>query len=232
VSQAAPLVYQSSFLQQGAPGAICDFAAARRVHLDRTSWIEHIPNWLSQPEALFAELMETAPWLQRDRWMYTRTVIEPRLTADFPDVADVPIATLRHIAEALSDHYHVSYRSLWVNLYRDQHDSTAWHGDNIGRVQAECIVPVLTLGASRRFLIRPAVGGQASTFRPVSGDLIVMGGRAQRDWRHAVPKESTPSGARISINFAPERHSMLRALRYSTNGQPKPGPPGAGHVAA
>ena len=31
-----------------------------------------------------------------------------------------------------------------------------------------------------------------------------MGGRAQRDWRHCVPKETEPSGPRISINFAPE----------------------------
>lgn len=223
MSQPAPLVYQSSFLQEDAPHATCDFTQTRRVLLDRTSWIEHIPNWLGQPEALFGELMETAPWLQRDRWMYTRTVIEPRLTADFPDVDQVPLDRLKEIAEALSDHYRVRYRSLWVNLYRDQQDSTAWHGDNIGRVQAECIVPVLTLGASRRFLIRPTAGGQAFTFRPVSGDLIVMGGRAQRDWRHAVPKESTPSGPRISINFAPERHAVLRALRYSTNGGAKRG---------
>jgi hypothetical protein len=39
-----------------------------------------------------------------------------------------------------------------------------------------------------------------------------MGGRAQRDWRHAVPKETTPSAPRISINFAPERHRVPRSL--------------------
>jgi len=208
----APTVYQASFLQGSGPSPAFDFSRARHVALDGASWIEHIPNWLGQPDSLYRELMETAPWLQRDRWMYTRTVIEPRLTADFPDVDAVPQAALRAIAAALSEHYGVRYRSLWVNLYRDQHDSTAWHGDNIGRIQAESIVPVLTLGASRRFLIRPVHAGRMSTFRPASGDLIVMGGRAQRDWRHCVPKESTPSAPRISINFAPERHGLLRSI--------------------
>ena len=205
-------IYQPSFFSASAASPEFDFSSARHIALDAGSWIEHIPNWLAEPEALFAKLMEVAPWLQRDRWMYTRTVIEPRLTADFPNVDDVPLPALRAIATELSAHYGVRYRSLWVNLYRDQHDSTAWHGDNIGRVQAESIVPVLTLGATRRFLIRPTSGGRTLTFRPVSGDLIVMGGRAQRDWRHCVPKEATPSGPRISINFAPERHSLLRSL--------------------
>jgi alkylated DNA repair dioxygenase AlkB len=209
--QAAP--YQSSFLHELAPAHDFDFSHARHIALDSSSWIEHIPGWFSQPDALFVELIESAPWLQRDRWMYTRTVIEPRLTADYPDVNKVPQLALRDIVAALSEHYGVRYRSLWVNLYRDHHDSTAWHGDNIGRVQAESIVPVLTLGASRRFLIRPTEGGGRTwTFRPASGDLIVMGGRAQRDWRHAVPKESTPSAPRISINFAPEQHRVLRNI--------------------
>ena len=210
----APFSYQASFLGGLGPDEF-DFSRARHVALDGRSWIEHIPNWLGQPEALFAELMETAPWLQRDRWMYTRTVIEPRLTADYPEVAEAPQHALREIAAALSEHFGVRYRSLWVNLYRDQHDSTAWHGDNIGRVQAESIVPVLTLGASRRFLIRPTNGGQTWMLRPASGDLIVMGGRAQRDWRHCVPKESTPSAPRISINFAPEHQRLLRSISRS-----------------
>jgi alkylated DNA repair dioxygenase AlkB len=208
----ASVTYQASFFGGAESGSEFDFSGARRIALDGGSWIEHIPNWLGQPETVFGDLMESAPWLQRDRWMYTRTVIEPRLTADYPDVDQVPLDALRDMALALSEHYGVRYHSLWVNLYRDQHDSTAWHGDNIGRIQAESIVPVLTLGASRRFLIRPTYGGRTWTFRPASGDLIVMGGRAQRDWRHCVPKESTPYGPRISINFAPERHGLLRSL--------------------
>jgi alkylated DNA repair dioxygenase AlkB len=143
---------------------------------------------------------------QRDRWMYTQRMVEPRLTAEYPEVGNAPQAMLQQIASALSEHYSVTYRSLWINLYRDQRDSTAWHGDVIGKVQEQSTVPVLTLGATRRFLIRPADGGPSRVFRPVSGDLIVMGGRCQRDWRHCVPKQTEPAGPRISINFAPERY--------------------------
>ena len=180
------------------------FNGARRVQLDQTSWIEHVPTWISGSESLFKELLRRAPWQQRTRWMYTQDVTEPRLTAQYAQVSRAPASILREITAALSLRYASRYDSLWMNLYRDHRDSTAWHGDRIGRVTPECVVPVLSLGATRRFLIRPAEGGGKSlTFHAASGDLIVMGGRCQVDWRHAVPKQVAPSGPRISINFKP-----------------------------
>jgi alkylated DNA repair dioxygenase AlkB len=68
-------------------------------------------------------------------------------------------------------------------------------------------VPVLSLGATRRFLIRPESGGPSTVFTPASGDLIVMGGRCQRDWRHCVPKQKSPAGPRSSLNFNSRRQA-------------------------
>ena len=51
-------------------------------------------------------------------------------------------------------------------------------------------MPVLSLGAPRRFLLRPRGGGPTTSLTPWSGDLLVMGGRCQRDRQHCVPKQS------------------------------------------
>jgi alkylated DNA repair dioxygenase AlkB len=185
------------------PAVDAGFAAARRVELDEASWIEHVPGWLLGSGTLFDELLATAPWEQRSRVMFERRFIEPRLTAEYPDIAGAPQALLHTVAGALSARYGVAYQKLWMNLYRTHRDSTGWHGDLIGKVQETSIVPVLSLGATRRFLIRPAAGGASVSFTICSGDLIVMGGRSQRDWRHSVPKQATPAGPRISVNFAP-----------------------------
>jgi alkylated DNA repair dioxygenase AlkB len=135
--------------------------------------------------------------------MYDRRVIEPRLTAEYPDISDAPQQLLHSVTAVLTRHYGVAYRYVWLNLYRTHRDSTSWHGDPIGKVQQTSTVPVLSLGATRRFLIKPAQGGKSVSLTVASGDLIVMGGRSQRDWRHSVPKQATPAGPRISINFAP-----------------------------
>jgi len=171
------------------------------VALDDTSWIEHVPRWISDDASLMETLAREAPFEQRRRWMYTKDVIEPRLTAEYPKLDEAPFPRLRALGAALSARYGVPYDRAWLNLYRDHHDSTAWHGDR-GCRRDHCIVPVLSLGETRRFLIRPKQGGRSLTFLARSGDLIVMGGRCQKDWVHSVPKESVRAGARISINFA------------------------------
>ena len=191
------------------------FGAAHRIQLDATSWIEHVPGWLTGSEQLLAALIASAGWEQRDRWMVNRMVVEPRLTAEYTDLADAPEPTLRTAVAALSNHYGVPYDGLWMNFYRDHRDSTGWHGDWPTCKRDECIVPVLSLGATRRFLLKPRQGGRSITLTPAGGDLVVMGGRCQRDWRHCVPKQATPAGARVSVNFLqpPPSYSTAETLR-------------------
>lgn len=177
------------------------FAAVRRVQLDEFSWVDYVPGWLSGHDQLLASLRTSVRWEQRDRWMYTRRLVEPRLTAECHDLSQADPPFLAVIAEALSLHYGVRYDGIWMNLYRDHDDGTGWHCDRPANTCTEAVVPVLSLGATRRFMIRPAAGGQSTVLTPAGGDLVVMGGSCQRDWRHCVPKQKLAAGPRSSLNF-------------------------------
>lgn len=185
------------------------FSTARRIAIDAHSWVEVIPAWLSGSRILLERLATAVPWRQHDRRLFDQTFREPRLTAEYRTLRNVPEQVLLDAAAALSQHYGVVYDNLWLNLYRDGHDSTGWHRDRFSCRRPECIVPVLTLGAMRRFLIKPRSGGASIAFKPGSGDLIVMGGRSQEDWLHSVPKDPGIAERRISINF----QSSLQAGR-------------------
>jgi alkylated DNA repair dioxygenase AlkB len=176
------------------------FTTARRMALDAHSWVDVVPGWMSGSLILFEQLVTGEPWLQRDRRLFDQTFREPRLTAEYRSLCKAPEA-LVEAARALSRHYGIEYDSVWMNLYRHGEDSTGWHRDRFSCRRSECIVPVLTLGASRRFLIKPRTGGSSIAFKPGSGDLIVMGGRCQEEWLHGVPKESGIAERRISVNF-------------------------------
>lgn len=112
---------------------------------------------------------------------------------------------LAEIAAALSRRYGVGFDSVWVNLYRDGRDSVAWHRDRNGRVLRNPLVVTISLGARRRFVMRPR-GTSAVRFSlaPGHGDLVVMGGACQHTWEHCVPKTAKPVGARMSVTI---RHS-------------------------
>jgi alkylated DNA repair dioxygenase AlkB len=178
------------------------FSTATRIQLDDTSWVDHVQGWLAGDAELAEALMRQASWEQRSRWMYTRTVIEPRLTAEYPVIADAPQPVLHYLAEVLSAHYQRPYARLWMNWYRDNTDGTGWHADRPANQRDEAVIPVLSLGATRRFLIRPEGGGPGTAIVTHGGDLVVMGGRCQKDYQHSVPKQRQPAGARLSLNFS------------------------------
>jgi alkylated DNA repair dioxygenase AlkB len=178
-----------------------NFSSVQRTALDETSWVDVGSDWLSGSDVLFDQLARGVPWEQHYRTMYGKQFIEPRLTAEYRDLRHAPHPPLVAAAVALSSQYGVEDDSIWLNFYRDGGDSTGWHRDYESCKRPECIVPVLTLGTARRFLIKPRHGGQFVGFTPRSGDLVVMGGRCQEDWVHGVPKVRGSSGARISVNF-------------------------------
>ena len=191
---------QPSLFDAEGPELDTAFRTARRTSLDATSWVEHVPGWLIGSDSLFADLLALPGWEQRERWTPAGRQAEPRLTIDVEDLANAhPL--LRTAAGVLTDHYGVAYDGLWMNLYRDHRDSTGWHGDRATCRRPECTVPVLSLGATRSFLLRPVGGGASTRLTPVSGDLVVMGGRCQTDWQHSVPKQTAPGEPRISVNF-------------------------------
>jgi alkylated DNA repair dioxygenase AlkB len=134
--------------------------------------------------------------------MYDRRVQEPRLTAEYPVVEQAPHPVLHYITDALRAHYEIPYSRLWMNWYRDNQDGTSWHADRNAEKLDHAVIPVLSLGATRRFLIKPNAGGRSRIFEARGGDLIVMGGRCQRDHKHSVPKQKTVTGPRLSLNFS------------------------------
>ena len=194
------LTLQTSLFGASEPGVDRSFATLVRHPLDERSWVDHAPGWLHGADGLFAFLVETAPWAQRERRLYDKTRPEPRLTAFYGD--DLP-APLREVCDALSARYGVEFDSVLLNLYRDGRDSVAWHGDRIARTVHDPNVATITLGHRRSFLLRPKGGGRSTRFDPGPGDLIVMGGASQTEWEHTVPKVAS-AGPRISITV---RHS-------------------------
>lgn len=178
------------------------FAALRRVHLDAHSWVDHAEGWVDGADALFEEIHRARDWRQRSRWLYERSVREPRLTAPWSAGSGAALEPrlVEDMRAALSERYGVRFDSVGFNLYRDGRDGVAWHRDHIRREVEQPVIALVSLGERRRFLLRPRGGGSSAAFALGRGDLLVAGGRTNHDWEHSVPKVAR-AGPRISLAF-------------------------------
>ena len=131
--------------------------------------------------------------------MYDREVDVPRLRGAPP----LPLDPVLHdMQRRLRDHTGWTLDRITLSLYRDGSDSVAWHGDRMGELRRDCVMGIVSLGAPRRFMIRPAGGGRSRTLQLHGGDLVVLGGTIHETFDHCVPKERW-AGPRIAVMFRP-----------------------------
>ncbi|HWF56821.1 MAG TPA: alpha-ketoglutarate-dependent dioxygenase AlkB [Candidatus Dormibacteraeota bacterium] len=197
--------WQPSLFEVSLPDLDLHFDHLLRHQLDDAAWVDHIPGWSSGADVLFDWLVGRAPWHTEEIVIHARRLVQPRLLARWScSDTDPPLPErLEAMRAALSARYGRRFDSVGANLYRDGRDSVAWHGDRIARTVRDPLVAIVSLGETRRLLLRPVGGRTALTLAPASGDLVVMGGTCQRTWQHTIPKVAA-AGPRISVTF---RHS-------------------------
>ena len=190
--------------------AIDDAVEFERVWLDERAWVDVARRWVSGSDALYEALLEATPWRTNRLWRYERWVEEPRLYGS-GRVGGLPVhPMLPELHRALNRRYGVEFGGVAVAQYRDGRDSVAFHRDRDLRWLDDTLIAIVTLGQRRPWHLRPRSNrfahdldnqGATHDVSPASGDLLVMGGRAQADWEHAVPKVRQPIGPRISLQW-------------------------------
>jgi alkylated DNA repair dioxygenase AlkB len=182
-----------------APAIDSSFHGRRRIELAHGAWIDLVPDWVRGHEVLFEELERTLPWRSETMTIHERVVDVPRLLAGIePDA--VPL--IRAMRDALSHAYGEPFVRVTAALYRGGDDSVAMHGDTTARDMISAVVATVSLGAPRRFVMRPTEGGPSRSLALGRGDLVVMGGTFQRTWRHGIPKVAAAE-PRIAVMFRP-----------------------------
>ena len=93
------------------------------------------------------------------------------------------------------------YNSVLANLYRDGNDSNGWHADDEASLGPQPTIASLSLGATRRFLLRHRADGTTVELALEHGSLVVMAGLSQKCWKHTIPKERRVREPRINLTF-------------------------------
>ncbi len=187
-------------------------APAERIALgDGTSWVDLVPGFVREPEPLFEELRSSVAWEQREVLRYDHYVPEKRLGGAIP-LGTGP-AAVRQAGMHLDATYRVRFTGVAALLYRDGDDHQGLHSDREMKWLDETLIAITVLGVRRPFVLRrrgpdanhrdltrPGESADDIVLLPGRGDLLVMGGRCQRDWLHGIPATATDE-PRISLTW-------------------------------
>jgi len=150
----------------------------------------------------FACLLREIPWETERRPMYDKVVDVPRLfsrvSLDDANVHPIVAAAAQRIGEVTG----AAFDSVGLNLYRNEHDSVAWHNDKLHRLQPGAPIAILSLGETRALAIRTKRAPRKSMRIDLApGSVLLMSFETQLHLDHAILKERRACGPRISLAF-------------------------------
>jgi alkylated DNA repair dioxygenase AlkB len=152
-------------------------------------------------------------WEARAIVLFGRRVLQPRLVGwaghvpytysgqTLPPRPFTPAVARLH--EAVVARVGTGFNHVLANRYRDGQDSMGFHADDEPELGPDPIVATVSLGATRRFVVKPRkpTAGPPLALELAHGSLVVMGGSCQRHHVHGIPRQAGASGERVSLTF-------------------------------
>lgn len=94
-----------------------------------------------------------------------------------------------------------NFNSALVNYYRDGNDSMGYHADDETELGLNPTIASVSFGCSRRMNFVCKRTKEKITIELRHGDLLVMSGALQHQWRHSIPKSKKITEGRLNITY-------------------------------
>lgn len=175
------------------------------------------PDFLSEQESnsLYQQLQQEIDWRQDEIFLFGRHVAIPRMQAFQGErgiqyrYSGLSMTTepwhpaILAIKEKLQQMSGAHFNSVLLNYYRNGRDSMGWHSDDEPELGSNPIIASLSLGDTRRFLLRhrfdKTIPQQELLLN--NGSVLIMAGKLQHNWQHSIPKTAKAMQGRINLTF-------------------------------
>ena len=105
------------------------------------------------------------------------------------------------IREKIYKELNIDFNSVLVNYYRDGKDSMGWHSDNERELGPNPTIASISLGSERDLVFRNRINKEVLPIPQTHGCLILIDGKTQKNWQHAIKKTRKVIGPRINLTF-------------------------------
>ena len=177
--------------------------------------LRYAPEWLpvDLADELFATLRQSVPWETHRIRLFGRWVDSPRLSCWIGDAEAAYTysgtrfephpwpAELQVLRCQLANELGCEFNSVLANRYRDGRDCMGWHSDNEASLGLKPTIASVSLGGTRRFVLKHRQGTPKIELALPHGSLLLMAGETQTHYQHALPRTAKPVGERINLTF-------------------------------
>lgn len=168
-----------------------------------------IDNFFNKEEAdgYYNSLLTDTPWREYEMPMYDKIVTAPRMISWHQDInsdnAPEFSSDLNSIRKRVEAETNLHFNAVLLNLYRNGNDGVSWHSDRIDRSGNNPIIASVTFGETRIFRLRHKFRKDVPQVEiPLyHGSFLIMAGKTNSFWEHAVPKTSKNILPRINLTF-------------------------------
>ncbi|MDN3452368.1 MULTISPECIES: alpha-ketoglutarate-dependent dioxygenase AlkB [unclassified Psychrobacter] len=137
--------------------------------------------WMGEKEANYhysGQVRQTVPW--------SSTVFQVK----------------QHIEELLAEIGVIAnFNTCLLNYYPSGSEGMGYHADDEKELGHQPIIASLSLGATRKFVLKHKKTQDKVELHLESGQLVVMHGDTQTFWKHTITKTKTVAAGRISLTF-------------------------------
>lgn len=172
-------------------------------------WPAYLPE--SEADALFARLRKSINWQGGHLYIHGKNRAIPRLFQWYGERdysysgrhhQAVPLpGELDELRRGLEETLALRFNSVLCNLYRNENDSVAMHSDNEAELGVDPAIASLSLGETRRFVLRNKATMERLSLELAHGSLLLMAGQTQSLFEHGIPRTRARKGERINLTF-------------------------------
>lgn len=185
-----------------------------KTELKDDSIVYWCKNFLSSDEAtkLYEHLLKEMNWIQGELSMFGKKVLTPRMQSWMADEgidANLYQKQKQHpwtepvleIKKKLEEMLHCKFDYLLLNYYRNGNDYIGWHADREAIPESKSVIASMTLGETRKFVLKHNETEEKLEYQLTHGSLIVMAGKTQKYWKHTIPKQLKVTKPRLNLTF-------------------------------
>ncbi len=178
---------------------------------------------IDYPSALYYALLTGLPWQSDIVTLFGKTHVTTRQivwmgngdsnyqysghTRQAIAWTDAVFHVKQHVEQQLSDiGIQTNFNSCLLNYYPSGDEGMGYHADDENELGNQPVIASLSLGATRKFVLKHKKTQDKVELYLESGQLIVMHGDTQKFWKHTVTKTKKFLDGRISLTFRQMSH--------------------------